>query len=130
MTRGKAGACAAASAIAALAAGAAVASAGDGAHAAAVPHTTLHLSADPHGNIKFTVKRLSAKAGKVTLIMKNPKSAGIAHGVGVKGHGHGKVVDAGKTSTVTVTLKRGKYTFYCPALGHTQAGMKGTLTIK
>jgi plastocyanin len=129
MTRGKAGSVVAVAAMAvALAAGGAAVAAGQPAHSAAV--TTLRLSADPHGQLKFSVRTLSARAGKITLVMKNPKSAGLAHGIGVKGHGHGKVVDAGKTSTVTVTLKKGKYVFYCPAPGHAAAGMKGTLTIK
>jgi uncharacterized cupredoxin-like copper-binding protein len=39
-------------------------------------------------------------------------------------------VNPGKTSTMTLTLKAGKYTFYCPVPGHRQLGMKGTLTVK
>jgi uncharacterized cupredoxin-like copper-binding protein len=63
--------------------------------------------------------------------MANPSP--IAHGVGVKGGGVDKVgatVNKGGTSTVTVTLKAGKYTFFCPVPGHEQAGMKGTLTVQ
>jgi len=36
----------------------------------------------------------------------------------------------GSSSTLTVTLKAGTYTFYCPVDGHKAAGMKGTLTVK
>ena len=35
----------------------------------------------------------------------------------------------GSTSTVTATLKKGTYTYYCPVPGHKQAGMVGTLTV-
>ena len=128
MDRGKAGACAALSVVAA-----AVAVTGVGAAAAKVRHTTRNLKADPNGALKFDKKKLSARKGKVTLVMKNPGSTGLPHGIAVKGHGidkDGKTVNPGKTSQVTATLnKTGKYTFYCPVAGHAQAGMKGTLTI-
>ena len=42
----------------------------------------------------------------------------------------GQTVGQGGTSTVTVTLKPGRYEFYCPVDGHKDAGMKGTLTVK
>jgi uncharacterized cupredoxin-like copper-binding protein len=112
--------------------GAGVATAGQSARAATA--TTLHLSADPHGNLTFNVKKLSAKAGKVTIVMKNPGSSNLHHGIGLKGKGldkDGKIVAPGKTSTITVTVKAGrKYQFYCPAAGHAAAGMRGTLTVK
>jgi plastocyanin len=137
MDRGKAGACAAVSVVAVAVAvtGAGAAASGPGAQSAKpkVRHTTRNLKADPNGNLKFDKKKLSSRKGKVTLVMKDPASSGLAHGIGVRGHGvdkNGKTVAPGKTSRVTVTLnKTGKYTFYCPVDGHEQAGMKGTLTI-
>jgi uncharacterized cupredoxin-like copper-binding protein len=39
-------------------------------------------------------------------------------------------VAPGKTSKLTVSVKPGKYTFYCPEDGHRAAGMKGKLTVK
>ncbi len=36
---------------------------------------------------------------------------------------------AGGSKSVTVTLKPGKYTFYCTVPGHRQAGMEGTLNV-
>jgi plastocyanin len=90
---------------------------------------SLKISADPT-KIAFNTKTLSAKAGKVTITMANPSS--IPHGVAIQGSGvnqSGSVVNKGGTSTVTVTLKPGKYTFYCPVPGHRQAGMEGTLTV-
>jgi plastocyanin len=93
--------------------------------------TKLSLSADPSGQLKFDKSSLSAKAGTVTITMDNPSS--IAHGVAVEGHGvdkDGQIVNKGGKSTVTVNLKPGTYTFYCPVPGHKQAGMKGTLTVQ
>jgi plastocyanin len=92
----------------------------------------IHLSADPGGALRFTRSSLTAKPGKVTLVMKNPSSAGMDHGISIEGNGvdsDGPTVSAGSTSTVTATLKKGKYTFYCPVPGHRQAGMVGTLTV-
>src|SRR4051812_14016926 len=81
-----------------------------------------HVRADPNGNLAFTKHKLRVKHGKVTIVMKNPKSSGLTHGIGIDGHGvdkDGKEVDPGGTSRVTVKhLAKGKYTFYCPVLGH------------
>jgi plastocyanin len=91
--------------------------------------STVHLAAVP-GKLAFDTKTLNAKAGTVTVSMSNPSS--FPHGISVTGNGidkDGKVVQQGGTSTVTVKLKPGKYTFYCPVPGHRQAGMQGTLTV-
>jgi uncharacterized cupredoxin-like copper-binding protein len=95
--------------------------------------STLKLSADPGGALKFTTTSFNAKAGKVTVVMTNPSSAGIQHGIAVEGNGvdkDGPTVSPGGKSTLTVDLKPGKYDFYCPVDGHKAAGMKGTLTVK
>ncbi len=92
--------------------------------------TTLHLTANPKGMLMFNTKKLTAKAGKITIVMSNP--SGISHGISIQGKGidkAGKVVGKGKTTSVTATLKKGTYTFYCPVDHHEQAGMKGTLTV-
>jgi uncharacterized cupredoxin-like copper-binding protein len=65
--------------------------------------------------------------------MKNPAGSGVDHGIEVEGKGkekRGKIVAPGGTSKVTLTLKAGKYDFYCPVTGHKAAGMKGKLTVK
>jgi uncharacterized cupredoxin-like copper-binding protein len=93
----------------------------------------LKISADPGGQLRFNTSKLTAKPGKVTIVMDNPASAGMTHGVSIEGNGvdqDGPIVAAGKTSTVTATLKKGTYTFYCPVPGHKQAGMAGTLTVQ
>ncbi len=101
--------------------------------AQAASGTTLKLSASKTA-LKFNVTKLTvAKPGKVTLVMSNPSV--ISHNIALKGGGLkkpvvGKVVVQGKTSTISATLKKGTYTFYCSVSGHEQAGMKGTLTVK
>ena len=93
--------------------------------------SNLTVAADSSGQLKFDKKSLSAKAGKVTITMDNPSP--VPHAIAVEGSGldkKGQTVQMGGKSTVTVTLKPGKYTFYCPVDGHKQAGMQGPLTVK
>jgi plastocyanin len=94
--------------------------------------TTKKLSASKT-KLAFNTKTIRAKLPsdrKVTLVMANPSS--FPHPVGVRGHGlnkKGKTVNKGGTSRVTVKLKKGTYTFYCPVDGHEAAGMKGKLIV-
>jgi uncharacterized cupredoxin-like copper-binding protein len=91
---------------------------------------TLDLKADPSGALRFNVKSLSAKAGKVTLVMANPSQ--LSHSIAIQGGSvnmAGPVVGPGGTSTVSASLKPGTYTFYCTVPGHREAGMFGTLTV-
>jgi uncharacterized cupredoxin-like copper-binding protein len=114
-----------------LVAAAAVVLLSRGPDAGAAATQTLKLTADKNGNLKFNTTKLSAKAGKVTVVMTNPSS--LTHAIGVSGHGldkDGKPAAKGKTSTVTLTLKKGTYAFYCPIDGHRSAGMKGTIVVK
>jgi len=78
----------------------------------------------------FSNKTAAAKAGQVTFDM--PNKSPIGHDIALHGvpGAQGKVVPQGGTSTFTVSLKPGKYTFYCSVPGHEAAGMKGTLTVK
>jgi plastocyanin len=92
---------------------------------------TLKLSADPGGALKFDKTSLTAKAGKVTVVLDNPSS--LPHAVEVEGNGVEEETDTigqGETAKVTVDLKAGKYEYYCPVDGHKAAGMEGTLTVQ
>ena len=92
--------------------------------------STVKLTADPGGALKFNTTKLNAKAGKVTVVMDNPSST--PHAVEVEGKGveeETKTLTNG-TAQLTVDLKPGKYEFYCPVDGHRQAGMEGTLTVQ
>jgi len=94
---------------------------------------TVSLMADPNGALMFDTTTLSAKAGTVTVSMKNPSTSGLPHGIAVQGNGvdkDGPTVQPGGTSTVTVVLKPGTYSYYCPVSGHEAGGMKGTLTVR
>ena len=90
--------------------------------------TVLELVADRAGMPKFDKARLEAPAGRVTLRLTNPSP--IAHNIAIQGHGAGKVVGKGGTSTVTADLKAGSYTYLCHVTGHAAAGMKGTLVVR
>jgi plastocyanin len=92
--------------------------------------TSLSLAADPGGTLSYTPKTLSAKAGKVTITMTNSSPVGhdVALAEGTKVLGSTPVFTGG-SKTFTVTLKPGKYSFYCTVPGHRAAGMEGTLTV-
>jgi plastocyanin len=112
-------------------------SGGGGAAKASAPAGTsaagaLKVSADASGALKFAPAALKAKAGKVTISFTNPSSAGISHGLSLEGNGvdkEGKIVGGGQSTTLTVNLKPGTYTYYCPVPGHRQAGMVGRITV-
>jgi uncharacterized cupredoxin-like copper-binding protein len=94
---------------------------------------TLSLRASASGALTYNKKKLTARHGKATIVMTNPSGSGLKHGIEVEGKGiekRGPNVGPGHTSKVTVTLKKGKYAFYCPVDGHKQAGMKGTIVVK
>jgi plastocyanin len=91
---------------------------------------TLTISADPGGASKFDKSSLTAKAGKVTIVMDNPSS--LPHAVEIEGNGveeEGDTVGKGGVSKATATVKAGTYEYYCPVDGHKAAGMEGELTV-
>jgi plastocyanin len=110
--------------------GSAVQAAGAGKPVAA-SNGKLLLPADPNGQLAYITKQANAPAGPLEIDSKNASST--PHDIAVEGNGvnsKGSVVQGGATSTVKVTLKAGKYTFYCSVPGHRAGGMEGTLTVK
>jgi plastocyanin len=91
---------------------------------------TVDVSAPADGSLKFDQSSLSAKAGKVTFKFDNPSS--VPHAFEVEGNGIEEETDTITKSdaSVTVDLKPGTYTYYCPVGSHRQAGMEGKLTVK
>jgi uncharacterized cupredoxin-like copper-binding protein len=92
--------------------------------------TTLHLTSSKT-MLKYDKKTLKAHAGKITIVMKNPSSI-FKHDVAIKLNGKvhkSKLAGTNQTVKLTLTLKPGKYTFYCTVPGHAAAGMKGKLVV-
>jgi plastocyanin len=90
----------------------------------------LTLAADPNGELKFDKTELQATAGEVTINFTN--EASIPHNVSVEGNGVDETSDtiSGDTTSLTVGLEAGTYTFYCGVGNHRSAGMEGTLTVE
>ena len=92
---------------------------------------TLKFSAPADGSLKFDQGDVTAKAGTVTVDFSNPSP--VPHAVEIEGNGVKKeteTVTGADAPPITVDLKPGTYTYYCPVDGHEAAGMKGTLTVK
>jgi plastocyanin len=106
-------------------------SSGGGASGGGGAAQTLKLSADPGGALKFDKSTLTAKAGKVTIVLDNPSS--LPHAVEVEGNGieeSSSTIGKGETTKVSATVKAGTYEYYCPVDGHKAAGMTGKLTVQ
>ena len=86
--------------------------------------TTISVAAS---EFKFVLSTKTAKAGSVTFKLTN--KGGIGHDFKIAGK-KTAVIGHGKTATLTVTLKAGKYPYSCTVPGHAAAGMKGVLTVK
>ena len=92
---------------------------------------TLDIDADPSGALAFTAAKAVARAGAIRLVMDNESA--VEHNIAVRGGGidkKGPVVEQGGVSRLGVTLKPGKFTFYCSVPGHEEGGMRGTLTVR
>jgi uncharacterized cupredoxin-like copper-binding protein len=72
------------------------------------------------------------KTGDYTFDVKN--AGKIQHDLTIEGDGikekKTKLIDGGKAAKLAVTLKPGKYKFYCSVPGHEQAGMKVQVSVK
>ena len=93
--------------------------------------SSLKEEADPAGQLRYTTKNLSAKAGTVTINFANmsplPHNMTIAQGTTVLG---ATPTFQGGTKTLTLKLAPGTYVFYCSVPGHRAAGMEGKLTVQ
>ena len=91
---------------------------------------TFTIPADPTGALAFASDKATGKPGPAKFVM--PNKSPIQHNIALKGPatGSGPIVGSGGTSSFSVTLKPGTYTFFCAVPGHEAGGMKGTLTVK
>ena len=93
------------------------------------------IRADPSGALKFDKSSLTARAGKVTIVMDNPSD--LPHAVGIEGNGVEWVSDSLQANgelAAQVQLAAGTYEVYCPiesAHGvHKELGMVDTLVVQ
>ena len=93
--------------------------------------STISVTADPSGQLKYTTTKLTAKAGNDTINFENQSSP--AHNVTIEDSSGNDVgatdTISGSSTSTTVDLKPGTYTFFCSVDGHEAAGMTGTLTV-
>ena len=76
---------------------------------------------------KFVLSKKTAPAGTVTFVLRNKGK--VAHDFKIAGK-KTKTIAPGKTATLKVVLKKGKYAYLCTLPGHAAAGMKGTFVVK
>lgn len=91
----------------------------------------LEIPADPNGQLAYVTKIATAPPGPLEISSKN--DASIPHDIALEGNGvtgKGATVQDGGVSSFKVTLKPGKYQYYCTVAGHREGGMEGTLTVK
>ena len=91
--------------------------------------STVKISADPSGALKFEQTDVSASAGTITIDFTNMSS--LPHDVKIEGNGASGGTDqiTDSSTSATVDLEPGTYTFFCSVDGHRAAGMEGTLTV-
>jgi plastocyanin len=91
--------------------------------------STVSITADPSGALKYEETDVSATAGSVKIDFTNMSS--LPHDVTIEGNGAsgGTDVITGSSTSTTIDLQPGTYTFFCSVDGHRAAGMEGTLTV-
>ena len=92
--------------------------------------STVKISADPSGALKYEQTDVSATAGSITIDFTNMSS--LPHDVTIEGNGASGQTDTitNSSTSTTIDLDPGTYTFFCSVDGHRAAGMEGTLTVK
>jgi plastocyanin len=93
----------------------------------------LEIDANPDGQLAYEVSSATATAGALEIDSRN--ASGTPHDIALESSdgrelGNGAVVSGGGVSSVSVTLRPGRYTFYCTVPGHRDGGMEGTLTVR
>jgi plastocyanin len=94
--------------------------------------STVEISTPPGSDLVFEQTEASATAGPVTIDFTNQQST--PHDVKVEDSGGqelgGTDLISSETTSATVDVQPGSYTFFCSVPGHREAGMEGTLTVK
>ena len=81
---------------------------------------------------KLTLSPKRVAAGKTTLVVVDKGK--VAHSLSIAGPGLKKrliagTISPGSSRSITVTLKAGTYSLWCPVPGHAALGMKTTLAV-
>ncbi len=91
----------------------------------------LEFEPDPDGDLTYTFDEAVSPPGNTNFVFENPQA--VAHDVAIETAGGRQL---GKTEVVKegsgwvrLSMKAGKYVFYCTVPGHREAGMEGTLTV-
>lgn len=94
----------------------------------------LEIDANPDGQLAYEVSSATSAAGALEIDSRNassvPHDIALQEGTAGRVLGEGETVSNGGVSSVSVSLRAGRYTFYCTLPGHREAGMQGTLTVR
>ena len=94
--------------------------------ASAQSSSTLHTVKVTAKDYKFVLSTNRVPAGRVKFVIKDTGSA--EHDFAIADH-TSKTIQPGQSTTLTVTLKKGKYPYRCTVDSHTELGMKGVLRV-
>ena len=90
------------------------------------PSSTLHTVKVTAKDYTFELSTNKVPAGRVKFVIKDMGSA--EHDFAIAGH-TSKTIQPGQSTTLTVTLKEGKYPYRCTVDSHAELGMKGVLRV-
>jgi uncharacterized cupredoxin-like copper-binding protein len=85
--------------------------------------TTVRVTAK---DFSFVLSRKTVPHGGVTFEIRNTGHA--MHDFVIAGH-RSKTIGPGKSTRLTITLKRGRYPYKCTVDSHAELGMKGILRV-
>ena len=94
---------------------------------ASTTKTTINVTERDY-SIKLSAQR--APVGVVRFVIRNRGQ--YSHALSIKDGSFSKripLIKPGKTATLTVSLKKGKVSIWCPVAGHAALGMKTTLAV-
>lgn len=94
--------------------------------APAAPGTSAARVTVTATDFKFKFSKLRLPAGRHTFTLVNRGQA--THDLKIAGK-KTRLLNPGQRATLTVTLKKGRYSYFCTVPGHRQLGMKGVLTV-
>jgi uncharacterized cupredoxin-like copper-binding protein len=95
-----------------------------GAPTARAAATTLSVKAT---EFRFALSKSSVAHGRVTFKIRN--AGHIKHDFKIAGK-KSRMLSPGGSTSLTVSLRKGRYTYICTVPGHAAAGMKGRLTVR